>query len=188
MANNRVTVQTDRFTEFALVGDQAPTPPPPPLPPLTITPNGGSIASPDANVSLEFPAGAVTETVAVTYTDLLTPSHILSPERRTMRSFNLEARAASGQAVTTFNLPYTLVITYTDEQLASRNVDERTLNVAFWDGGAWVDTLPCASCGVDTAGNRITVRLDRFAEFALVGNIRHIDAIRHQLFLPLVRR
>ena len=95
----------------------------------------------------------------------------------------MEARDGSGQPVIQFALPYTLVISYTDEELAALGLSEDSLNVAFWNGSAWVDVLPCAGCSVDTVNNRITVVLDHFTEFALVGT-----AAETKVFLPLVRR
>jgi hypothetical protein len=146
-----------------------------------VTPNGGTLNF-AGDLSLQFPPSAVTSPITVTYTRLVLPTQSLGSARSAGHSFTLEARDGSGQPVTHFGQPYTLVISYTDEELATLGVSEDDLNVAFWSGSAWVDTLPCAGCGVDTVGNRITVVLDHLTEFALVGGEET------RVFLPLVRR
>ncbi|MFL5800496.1 MAG: LVIVD repeat-containing protein, partial [Roseiflexaceae bacterium] len=188
--NNRVTALMTRFTQFALVGGSEPTSPlppptePTPVPPAgpTVSPAGGQVASPDGTVRLDFPAGAVSGTVAVTYTSPIALVHPLSDDRAIVHSFRLEARAGDGQPVTRFAQPFTMVISYTDTQLAALGVSEVNLNLAYWDGTAWIDALPCAGCGVDTDHNRVTVVLDRFGEFVLVANREH------RVFVPLISR
>ena len=80
-----------------------------------------------------------------------------------------------------------MVISYTDEQLAALGVDEADLNLAFWDGSAWVNVLPCAGCGVDTVNNRLTAVLDHFTEFALAGSVAAVDG-KSRVYLPVVLR
>src|SRR5262249_12655497 len=126
---------------------------------------------------------AVTSSTNITFTELSEPLHGLGNGRRSARSFTLEAQTTNGQPVTQFALPYTMVLSYTDEELAALGVSEGSLNVAFWNGSAWEEALPCTGCGVDTANNRITVVLDHFTEFAVVAT-----AGETKVFLPLVRR
>jgi hypothetical protein len=146
-----------------------------------VTPNGGTLNFAGA-LSLQFPPNAVNSPITVTYTRLVLPTQSLGSARSAGHSFTLEARDGSGLPITHFVQPYTMVISYTDEELAALEVSEDDLNVAFWNGSAWVDTLPCAGCGVDAVSNRITVVLDHFTEFALVGGEET------RVFLPLVRR
>ncbi len=73
-----------------------------------------------------------------------------------------------------------MVISYTEEQLAGLGVSEGNLNLAYWDSAAWIDLLPCDSCGVDTEQNRVTVVLNRFGEFTLA------ERRERRVFLPLV--
>ncbi len=148
----------------------------------TITAGGGTLTSYDGAVRVSFPAGAVSSTVTVTYTGLLVPTPPLESGRIAVHSFTLEARDADGQVVQQFSKPYTMVISYTDAQLAALGVDEGRLHLAFWNGGAWVDVLPCDGCRVDTAKNQVTTALDHFTEFMLAGGTDH------RLFLPLLRR
>ena len=133
-------------------------------------------------LALSFPSGAVTSPVTVTYSLLTQPTHELPGDQRVLRSFTLEARDGNGTLVTQFAQPYTLVISYTDEQLAVLGIAEADLNLAFWDGSAWVNVLPCVGCGVDTVNNRLIVVLDHFTEFALVGSSRK------KTLLPIARR
>jgi hypothetical protein len=123
----------------------------------------------------------------VTYGLLTQPTHELPADQRALRSFTLEARDGNGNLVTHFNKPYTLVISYTDEQLAALGVAEADLNLAFWDGSAWVNVLPCGGCGVDTVNNRLTAVLDHFTEFALVGSVATGDG-KSRVYLPVVLR
>ena len=121
-------------------------------------------------------------TVIITYTDLAAPSQPLPGGYTAVRSFALEARTSTGQSVTQFMQPFTITIDYIEAELASRGISEATLNIAFWNGSAWVYLLPCAGCSVDTVNNRVIVVLDHLAEFALLGSSQR------RLFLPLALR
>jgi hypothetical protein len=90
--------------------------------------------------------------------------------------------------ITQYAQPYTLTISYTDEQLAALGVDQASLNLAFWNGSAWVNLLPCAGCGVDTVNNRLAAVLDHFNEFALLGAGRPAGDGKSRVYLPAVRR
>jgi hypothetical protein len=151
-----------------------------------ITPNGGGLSNRDGSITVEFPPNAVSSAITVTYAGLFAPTQALDGASSAGRSFTLEARDSGGQRVTQFALPYTMVISYTDEELAALGIDEASLNVAFWNGSAWVDVLPCAGCGVDTVNNRVTVVLDHFTEFALVAELE--GTVEQKVFLPLVQR
>ncbi len=69
-----------------------------------ITPSGGTVTSGDGS-SIQFPPGAVTSTVIITYTGLAGPSQPLPGGQSALRSFTLEARTSSGQSVTQFAQP-----------------------------------------------------------------------------------
>jgi ELWxxDGT repeat protein len=152
-----------------------------------VTPAGGSATF--ANVDLSFPPNAVTAPITITYSGLVTPTHPLGGTFKSVGVFKLEARDSAGQPVTHFAQPYTLTISYTDEQLAALGIDENDLNLAFWNGSAWVNVLPCAGCGVDTVNNRLTAVLDHFTEFALFsGELPAAGDRKSRLYLALVRR
>jgi hypothetical protein len=150
-----------------------------------VDPGGGVLAFGDT-LALTFPPDAVTAPLTVTYSLLEQPTHALSSGQHALRSFALEARNGNGALVTQFAKPYTLAISYTDQLLAAHGIAEAELNLAFWDGSAWVDVLPCDSCGVDTANNRLTAVLDHFTEFALVGSVASDGKSR--VYLPTVQR
>jgi len=149
--------------------------------------NGGALDF-GGTLALSFPPGAVTSPVTVTYSLLQQPIHGLPSERRALRSFTLEARDSKGNLVTHFTQPYTQTISYTDEQLAAQGVTEADLNLAFWDGSAWVNVLPCAGCGVDTVNNRLTAVLDHFTEFAFLSGVPTAGDGKIRVYLPVVLR
>jgi hypothetical protein len=153
-----------------------------------ITPSGGSFTNRDGSVALQFPPNAVTAPITITYAVLVTPNQSLGGAHSAGLSFTLEARDQNGNLVTHFAQPYTLVISYTDTQLATLGIDEADLNLAFWDGSAWVNILPCDGCGVDTINNRLTAVLDHFSEFALLSGVPAGGDGKIRVYLPLVRR
>jgi hypothetical protein len=132
-----------------------------------------------------FPPHAVPTNVTVTYNGPIAPSHPAPDGQRVVLGFQLEARTDNGQPVTQFQRPYTLVLDYTDAQLAALGIDEASLNLAYWNGLAWVSMLPCGGCSVDTINNRVTVVADHFTEFMLMGAMR---ATNRNVHLPLIQR
>ncbi|NNJ13720.1 hypothetical protein EKD04_025675 [Chloroflexales bacterium ZM16-3] len=170
-------------------GGHQPTPtatptatPPADSSPITgeITTMGGALSSSDGRFRISFPADAVAEDVIVTYTELSAPTHALPAGQRALRSFTLTAETRTGQVVTHFSQPYTLVLRYTDAMLA--DLRETNLSLVFGDGAAWVPAFPCPRCSQNTAANHISVELDHFTAFVLIGDARQ------QVFLPVVVR
>jgi hypothetical protein len=142
---------------------------------------GGRFANVDGSVALTFPPGALTTTLTFSYTGLPAPAPLPEADQLALHAFALEARGDDGAPVTTFTQPYTLELTYTNAQLNRELVDEAALAAVAWDGQRWVELLPCAGCGLDTAGNRVTIVADHLGTFALIGKQR-------RLFLPLTLR
>jgi len=146
----------------------------------TITQTGGAVASPDGDISVEFPDGAVSDTAAVTYTSFYVPPH---PPTSTFafagNAFTLDVTdIASGRAITSFTEhPLTFTIDYTDGDL--NGVDENTLDLRYWDGSAWV-TDGITIVEHDKVNNRLVIRVEHLTEFALLG--------KYHLYLPLVMR
>jgi oligopeptide transport system substrate-binding protein len=144
-----------------------------------ITETGGTVGSPDGDVTVEFPDPAVSETVVVTYSAFYLPPH---PPTGTFgfagTGFTLEVtEIASGDEITTFVEPLTITINYTEGALGGQ--DENTLELMTWNGSAWV------SDGItiierDTLNNRIVALIEHLTEFALFG--------QHRLFLPVILR
>ena len=99
--------------------------------------------------------------------------------REAVRAFQLAETDGAGQPVTQFNQPLTLVVTYTDTELAALGLNEESLDLVYWDGAAWVTLLPCAGCSIDRGNNRITVVINHFSEFAVTASAR--------LYLPVVQ-
>jgi hypothetical protein len=134
---------------------------------------GGSVATVDGGVGIDIPPGAITSTATLTITPALDPA--LPPAAaHILRVVTLEARDGSGQPLTNFDLPYTLTISYTDQQLDESNLrvqqlDESNLRLLYWNGSAWAAPHACDICGIDTALNRVTLATDRIGTFALVG-------------------
>lgn len=141
-----------------------------------VTAAGGMLDSGEG-VTLTFPPNAVSEETTVQYQGLLTPSSALPSDVVGVRSFQVTA-TDSGGTVSLFAEPYTLEIAYTAADLTAVAVDETMLNVAYWNGSAWVELLPCAGCGVDVGQDRVTVMVDFTAEFVLIGRSQRV-------FLPL---
>jgi hypothetical protein len=147
-----------------------------------ITSAGGNLVTYDKSLSLGFPTGTVATTTTITYKGLFAPSQPPYAGRGTVRSFTLEARDINDSSIAQTAQPYTMAISYTDSALKSLGItDESSLNLAYWDGKAWKDLLPCAGCALDTQTNRLTVRTNRFAEFVLSGD-------RPAVFVPVMRR
>jgi hypothetical protein len=99
-----------------------------------------------------------------------------------LHSFTLEARTSNGQPITQFLQPFTIIVTYTDAQVAALGISEASINLAYWNGDAWAYMLPCAGCSIDAVNNHVSVVASHFTEFALTGQTTFY------LFLPLTVR
>jgi uncharacterized repeat protein (TIGR01451 family) len=135
-------------------------------------PNGGK-------VTVQIPAGAVDQPTTFVYFNQAAPSH---PGRFQFagRSFTLTAfRNNNALDGLTFLQPVTLVIEYTDADVAG--VDEDSLLLFFYDedNGTWSQE-GITVVTRDPANNRITLQITHLTEFAL-GAIGPI-------YLPLVAR
>jgi hypothetical protein len=154
---------------------------------LTLQPALGGTLTPDpGNISIQFPPGAITTTTNISYTLQPVPSQNLANFRFAGRAFTLNASAANGDPVTTFQSPFTLTIEYDSyDLLASGIANPADLNLVFWNGAEWEEILPCAGCSVDVEARRITLILDHFTEFALVAPKE--DSLKI-IYLPAVVR
>lgn len=141
-------------------------------------PTTGGVMTTSMGVSLDFPAGVFTETVTVLFNSLLNPSNPAPGEA--FASFTLEALDANGQPVQP-QAPFTLTVAYDDSNFSAQSIDERTVNIYFWDGSLWQPLMPCDPCELDLVNNRITVTLDHFSEFTLT-------AQKWLLYLPVVMK
>jgi hypothetical protein len=149
-----------------------------------IHPGGGTVAAADGSFQIQFPPGAVSGPVTVTYATRVTASQPLPPGVRNVLSLTLDAHDASGQPVTTFQGDFTLTLRYPDAQV--QGLDDTQLNVYVFNGTAWTRLLPCGGCSVDTATNTITIVLNHFTEFAIV--VEDPATAVPRLYLPFLRR
>ena len=83
--------------------------------------------------------------------------------------FSLTAvNAASGAAATSFVDPPLARLVFLPSDLQSARIgDPTTLSVYWWNGTAWINQMPCAGCGVDSATNTLTVLLSQPGEYML---------------------
>jgi hypothetical protein len=133
-----------------------------------IGPDGGVVTTLDSSVNVTIPPGAITRTATLTITPTLDPAQLPNASGEILRGVTLGARDSHGQSLTHFGQPYTLTISYTDEQIASQRFNEAGLHALYWDGSAWVVPPLCDTCGVDTALNRVTLMTDQIGAFVLV--------------------
>jgi hypothetical protein len=145
-----------------------------------VGPQGGELVT-NSGFTIEFPEGAVPNDTKIRY-QKQTEQHPLPENHNAALTFSLEAHDADGLPVTQFALPYTMIITYTDREIAELGINESTLFVAFWNGSSWIDVFPCDGCQLDTNTNTVTIQLDHFTDFALMGDTRW------RTYLPLTTR
>jgi len=153
----------------------------------TITPESGGTLIPNPGyLTVNFPSGVVTGTTTLNFHLLASPQQRLPNFRFANRAFTLEAFIGS-QQISQFSNTFTLIVTYDSNDLTAAGISDPTqLNLAFWDGSAWQNILPCSGCTVDTTNHKLTVVLNHLTEFALVAPGGTSSTYRS--FLPLVVR
>ena len=101
-----------------------------------------------------------------------TPFPGTEPPLDTLPSITLLVLARQfGPAGTTFAVPVTIEMTYTDEQAAASGIAEADLQIAAYEIDTWV---PLAS-SVDTINNIVTAEADHFSVFSLTGPSEDCD-------------
>lgn len=150
----------------------------------TIDPASGATLAPDpGNISIQFPPNAVAEPTDLNYTLHSYPTQSLANFRFAGRAFTLEAFDQGGQPVNAFAQSFTITIVYDGfDLIAAGIVDPADLNLAYWDGDAWVNILPCTGCSIDTDTRTVTVVIDHLTEFALLAPRKTC------IYLPLIVR
>jgi hypothetical protein len=141
---------------------------------------GGSLSSPDGKVKVSLPKAGLSADAAISLLSTSTPGVALPATSKLLRSVLLSALSADGTPPQLLK-PASISIGYTPAELAAAGLSEASLNVAAFDGQRWVNLLPCAGCGVDTAGRQVTVAVSGFTQFALVGTSSRV-------YLPALRR
>jgi Leucine-rich repeat (LRR) protein len=145
---------------------------------------GGELISLDGKTDILIPAGAVDGEITFTYIPIPGPHHSSGWMAFANNSFDLSAEDSLGNPVTTFNLPLTVTLTYTDTDVIG--IPENILGLYYWDENAvsWSDaatTCPDGEYTRDLEGNQLILPLCHLTEFGLFGNPLHI-------FLPVIRR
>lgn len=155
---------------------------------FTVTPaQGGHLAL--NTIQFFVPSGAVSETIHIVYTPLVTPSFALTHPMVALQSFRLRAYVNDDTCLenNAFIAPFTLVLPYTDTQGETRRVLEDTLAIAFWD-----DTENIWQTNSDTIiypqENEVHADLDRLAEFVLMARTgsNQDDTDDMLVYLPLI--
>lgn len=124
--------------------------------------------STDGAVSVLVPQGAVTQTITLTYNGFPTPMHEGANFIFAGHAFTLVAQNAQGQPITSFNVPFTLTVRYSDADWQTAGLRSETdLNLVFWNGVQWIRTTPCSGCSLDLGQNHLTVVLSHLSDFAL---------------------
>ena len=130
--------------------------------------------------TLTFPPGAVAQPVVVVVAPVATPPatggfQVLG------QVFAINATTPAGSPVTHFAQPFTLVVTYTDDEV--QGIDEQSLTLHYWHEAqqSWI-AIPTT---VDAEHNRLTATLDHLTTFAVLqGQVSNPARV----FLPLVQR
>jgi hypothetical protein len=132
---------------------------------------GGTLSSIDADLTLDFPANAVTTATTITHMLQASPSNPPSELVFANMSCILEATDAAWDPVEQFARPYTLTLYYDDPDWQDAGIqDESNLNLYYWNGDDWEGVLPCDGCSLDTTNNQLVAVLDHFSEYGLMGN------------------
>ena len=143
----------------------------------TIGTGGGSLTSYYGDTTIQIPAGAITDTIVITYT----PAYGMPPGGNlTGIGHVFDATAvysSTGQpAQIAFGHTYTVTVQYTDAEKGP--AIENTLALYYWDGSQWVKE---PSSVVDTVANKVTATPDHFSLWAALGETRRV-------YLPLIMR
>jgi hypothetical protein len=142
-----------------------------------IEPSGGSLTSYNGDTLLEFPPGAFAAAVFV--------SHVRAPGAppggklaSTGDEYKLTAvfSDTGGPAMLEPGHWYTVTVEYGDA--AARHMDESTLALYHWDGGAWIKE---PTSEVHLGNNTVTGYPDHFSNWAVLGETNRV-------YLPLVLR
>jgi hypothetical protein len=138
---------------------------------------GGNLTSTDGDTRIVFPSGAFTETVDVTYQQLLNDEHdgyLAGIDH----SFDISA-TYSDTGKTAYLAPnetYTITITYSDSQVSP--VFENTLGLYSWNGVTWVRE-PTST--LDPVNNTITATLNHLSLWAILEDTNRV-------YMPVMRQ
>jgi hypothetical protein len=140
---------------------------------------GGLLQSDDGLLQVSLPQGALNDPVNLFYADQVDPNLLLPASLADLFRFSLNAVDANGAAVTQFNAPLTIEVSYQEEDLYAAGGSENNLSLAVYDERleSW-DPLPGT---VDTTNNRVTAQVEHLSDFALV-----VSRDTYRVFAPFV--
>jgi len=124
---------------------------------------------PDSNnqVTLQLPAGMHDDPLKIMVYDGTANTPPVADFRMLGTSFGLEAiSATTNENIKNFNKPYTIRVTYTDEDVA--DIDPTTLKIYYRnpETGEW-EALPTST--VDTVNRVVTATIDHMSEYGVMG-------------------
>jgi hypothetical protein len=138
---------------------------------------GGNLGSTDGNTNLIFPSGAFTQTVNLTYRQLLYDENVgglvgighIFDISAVYSDTGETASLAPGQT-------FTVTVQYSDTEMGPALED--TLALYSWDGTTWIRE---ATSTLDLVNNLITATPNHLSLWAVLGETRHI-------YIPVVGR
>lgn len=138
----------------------------------------------DGNLTVDIPIGAVSETVELHYSTLITPTPALVGFRFAGYTFALDAYLSNiKQEKFAFQQPVTLTIAYTDNM--PTNLDENQLVLYYYDRESeqWTEN-GITILGRDLDNNRIIARIEHLSLFTLFAP--EIPTSNPLYYLPLM--
>jgi Leucine-rich repeat (LRR) protein len=142
---------------------------------------GGDLTSLDGKTDIHIPAGALITDTTIALVPLPVPHHSPGLLASAHNSFKLLAKDTGGNPVTTFSLPVTVTLTYTDADIFS--IPEDTLKLYYWDesGSTWADAVTTCPGEYtrDPSENKLALPLCHLTDFGLFGTPLRI-------FMPVI--
>jgi len=135
-------------------------------------------APPTAPFTITVPAGGVGQPISLVFTDTVSGYSPPAGLQFLGETFSLAAYIDGAlQPGFTFDPPFTITLTYSDDDIDG--FDESTLTLLYWDGSAW------ASDGIvlishNPSENQITFSVNHITDFAFVAEEGYV------IYLPLV--
>jgi len=146
--------------------------------------SGGTITSNNETISIEVPAGAVSDEIVFTFVPQAEPTESAGSLSFAGISFQLSAKEKiSGEIVNTFEEPLVVTVYYDEEALG--DINEDSLILYYWDETLeeWLDALcPDAEYERNFEENWFRLSICHLTEFAVMGQSGY------QTFLPLIMR